>query len=76
MPFVKVNKNTCITAGVCWSLAPDIFEYDPTTGKTRIKDPYRKDDTSFESIGEIPERMKEIAKGAADVCPTLSITVE
>ncbi|MDW8021652.1 MAG: ferredoxin [Nitrososphaerota archaeon] len=73
---MKVDKNTCITAGVCWSIAPDIFEYDPASGKTRIRDPYRKVDTGSESIGQIPEVLKDVAKSAAEVCPTSSITVE
>jgi len=76
MPTVKVNKETCIACGVCWSLAPDIFEMDPATGKTRIKDPYRKSDTETESVGEIPEELKETAQNAANSCPTGSIVIE
>lgn len=76
MPKVKVNKETCIACGVCWALAPDVFELDPASGKTRIKDPYRKNDTPTESEGEIPDNLADAAKNAAASCPTGSITVE
>jgi len=76
MPAVRVDKLKCITAGVCWSIAPDIFEYDPSTGKTRVKNPYRRDDTKSESVGEIPEGLREAAESATETCPTGSITVE
>ncbi len=76
MAQVKVNKETCIACGVCWALAPDVFELDPVTGKTRIRDPYRKSDKETESVGEIPDNLVESAKNAAASCPTGSIVVE
>ncbi len=76
MARVRVNKETCIACGVCWALAPDVFELDSATGKTRIRDPYRKSDTETESVGEIPDNLVESAKNAAASCPTTSITVE
>ena len=76
MPRVRVNKETCIGCGVCWSLAPDVFEEDPATRRSRIKEPYRKNDSESESVGEIPEELKEPAQNAANACPTGSITIE
>jgi len=76
MAQVKVNKETCIACGVCWALVPDVFELDPATGKTRIRDPYRKSDTEAESVGEIPDNLVEPSKNAAASCPTGSIVVE
>jgi ferredoxin len=76
MARVRVDKETCIACGVCWALAPDIFELDPATGKTRIREPYGKSDNEKESIGEIPENIVETAKNAASSCPTGSIVVE
>jgi len=29
MVKVRVNKETCIGCGVCWALAPDVFEQVP-----------------------------------------------
>ncbi len=76
MAKVVVDKETCIACGVCWALAPDIFELDPVTGKTRIRDPYRKNDDEKQSTGEIPDNLVEAAKNAAASCPTGSIKVE
>ena len=75
MAKVTVNKETCIACGVCWSLAPDVFELDPATGKTRIKDPYRKSDSDKESVGEVPDKLLDAVKNAASSCPTGSIKV-
>lgn len=76
MAIVRVNKDLCISCGVCWALAPDIFELDPTTGKTRVREPYVKNDSERESVGEIPDAIVEAAKNAASSCPTAAIAIE
>lgn len=76
MAKVVVDKETCIACGVCWALAPDIFELDPVTGKTRVRDPYKKNDDEKQSVGEVPDDLAEVAKNAAASCPTGSIKVE
>ena len=76
MPKVRVDKNACIGCGACWAIAPNIFEEDPSTFKTRIKEPYRVSDDEAESVGEIPQDAVNDAKSAADACPAGAITVE
>ncbi|MCC6050267.1 MAG: ferredoxin [Thermofilum sp.] len=76
MPKVRVDKTLCIGCGACWALAPQVFEEDPNTFKSRVKEPYRKVDTESESIGEIPDNLANDAKTAAEGCPTGAITVE
>lgn len=76
MTKVKVNKDLCIACGVCWALAPDVFEMDPATGKTKIKQPYMTNDTENVSEGDIPSELVDSAKNAASSCPTGAITVE
>jgi len=76
MVKVVVEKEPCIACGVCWALAPDIFELDPATGKTKIKDPYKKDDNEKQSVGEVPDNMLDTVKNAAASCPTNSIKIE
>ena len=71
-----MNKETCISCGVCWSIAPKVFELDPSTGKTRIKEPYLKSDTEKESVGEIPEDLRVEVEKASNNCPVGAITVE
>lgn len=76
MAKIRVDKDTCIACGVCWALAPDVFELDPATGKTRIREPYVKSDGEKESVGEIPDTLVETVKNAASSCPTSSIVIE
>ena len=76
MPRVRVDKEACIACGVCWSLAPDVFELDPNTGKTRIKQPYVKSDSEKESVGEVPEELRSSVEKAAESCPVKAISVE
>uniref|UniRef100_A0A7C2VNR4 Ferredoxin n=1 Tax=Ignisphaera aggregans TaxID=334771 RepID=A0A7C2VNR4_9CREN len=76
MAKVTVNKELCIACGVCWSLAPDVFEMDPSGGKTKIKAPYVAKDDDKSSEGNIPDNLVEAAKNAASSCPVGAINVE
>ncbi|MCS7105301.1 MAG: ferredoxin [Thermofilaceae archaeon] len=76
MPVVKVDKGLCIGCGACWALAPQVFEEDPSTYKSKIKEPYRRTDNENESIGEVPEELIADAKTAAEGCPTGAIIIE
>lgn len=76
MAKVLINKDLCISCGVCWALTPDIFEMDPATGKTRIKQPYLTKDNDNLSEGVIPDSMIDTAKNAASSCPTNAISIE
>uniref|UniRef100_A0A7C4BA68 Ferredoxin n=1 Tax=Thermofilum pendens TaxID=2269 RepID=A0A7C4BA68_THEPE len=75
MPKVRVDKAVCMGCGACWALALQIFEENSNTFKSRIKEPYRKEDSGSESIGEIPDNLAGDAKAAAEGCPTGAITV-
>ncbi len=75
MVKVVVNKEACIACGVCWSVAPQVFELDPSTGKTRIKEQYRVSDSDTESVGEVPEELREPVEKAANSCPVGAISV-
>ncbi len=76
MVKVRVNKETCISCGVCWSLAPEVFEQDPQSSKSRIVEEYRVSDSPGESVGEVPEELREKVESAASSCPTSSIITE
>ncbi len=76
MAKVRVDKTLCIGCGACWALAPSVFEEDPESYKSRIKEPYRKTDSDDESTGEIPDNLLDDAKKAAEGCPTGAISVE
>ncbi len=73
---IRVLKEVCISCGLCWALAPEIFELDPVTGRSRIREPYRVSDSESESVGEIPKELEEKAARAVRECPVGAIKVE
>lgn len=58
-----VDKDTCISCGLCPSICPDIFEMDDD-GKAVGKDI------------EIPDDIVDSAKEAEESCPVSAIKVE
>lgn len=69
---VKVNKETCISAGVCWGACGEVFEQGPEN-KSNITEPYRG---ANRFVGEVPEDLLECAKKGENGCPVGAITVE
>ena len=64
MVRVTVDEETCIGCGACVAIAPDIFELDTSTMKSKVK----KQPETDEEV--------ELVKQAAEACPTGSIKVE
>ncbi|WP_426348130.1 ferredoxin [Alloiococcus sp. CFN-8] len=58
-----VDKDTCISCGLCPSICPDVFEFDDDGKATAIVD-------------EVPSEMEDTAQEAADSCPVSAISVE
>lgn len=57
-----VDKDLCISCGLCVQTCPDVFSWD--------------DDDKAEAIDdEIPEELEEAAQEAADGCPTDAISI-
>ena len=63
MVKVSIDEEKCIGCGACAALAPDIFEIDMEKMKSRVK----KQPENDEEV--------ELAKQAAEACPTGAITV-
>lgn len=56
---VKVDQNKCISCGLCTTIAPEHFQFDPQTNKaTVIKQP-----------DKINDKIKRVIKG----CPVQAI---
>ena len=49
---VTIDRDQCISDGVCWALCPQVFEMNPDDGKSRIVEEYRTDDIG---TGIVPE---------------------
>lgn len=60
---ITVNQGACVGCGACASVAEDLFE---------IND----EGLSTPKVDEVEENEAELAKEAADSCPTGAITVE
>jgi ferredoxin len=71
---VTIDRDQCISCGVCWSECPEIFEDASDDGKSRITEKYRV--SGDVSKGEAPEQLRDSAQAAADGCPVSIIHVE
>jgi ferredoxin len=60
---VVVDRDACISCGLCVSVCPEVFEFDDEDISTVIQDPVA------------PEN-EDCAREAADGCPTDAIHVE
>ncbi|NLZ83710.1 MAG: ferredoxin [Clostridiales bacterium] len=58
-----VDKDGCISCGVCDDVCPEVFHFD-------------EDELSEAIDGDIPEDSIEAAKEARDGCPTEVISLE
>ncbi|CAB1254267.1 ferredoxin [Clostridium sp. MT-14] len=58
-----VDKDVCISCGLCPSTCPEVFEMD-------------EDGKAVAITGEVPEESQGSAKEAEENCPVSAITVE
>ncbi len=59
--MVNIDKDACIGCGACVALAPQLFQLDTDTMKSKV---VKQPETDEE---------KELAKQAAEACPTGAI---
>lgn len=57
-----VEKDECISCGVCPSLCPEVFEFDD-------------DGLAVAKVEEVPEDLEDLVQEAAESCPTSAIVV-
>jgi ferredoxin len=70
---VRVDRDECISCGVCWSTCPEVFEENPDDGLTQIVDEYRIEGAL--GAGGVPAALEDCAREAADDCPVEVIHV-
>ena len=61
---VTADSLMCIGAGNCASVAPELFDLDPDEGTVILLHP------------EVSGRAVEVARAAADQCPSAAISVD
>ena len=59
----KVDRDACISCGLCESICPEVFELDDES-------------ISVVKVDPIPEEYEDCTKEAEDECPTDAIHVE
>ncbi len=73
MPSVTIDRDECISCGVCWTSCPEFFEENPDDGYSQVLDQYRaKGDPGR---GEAPDDLETCVQDAADGCPVEIIHV-
>jgi ferredoxin len=71
---VSIDREECISCGVCWETCPEIFEESPDDQFSRIVEPYRVGGDV--ARGEVPDTLERCAQDAADTCPVEIIDVQ
>ncbi|HNX58295.1 MAG TPA: ferredoxin [Spirochaetota bacterium] len=69
-----IDRDQCISCGVCWSECPELFEENSADGKSQITGKYRV--SGDISTGEAPESLRETGQTSADGCPVSIIHIE
>ncbi|MEG0772423.1 ferredoxin [Clostridium sp.] len=59
----RIEKDDCISCGLCPSLCPEVFEFEDD-GKAGVV------------VDEVPSENEDSAKEAAESCPTSAIIIE
>ncbi len=73
---VIVDRDTCIGCGVAPATCPDVFVLGDDNGKNRVVDDWSVKLDEHESIGEVPEDLKDCVQAAVDACPVQAIRFE
>jgi ferredoxin len=71
---VSIDRDQCISCGVCWSQCPEVFEEDSGDGKSSVVAALRAGGDP--ARGEAPESLRASAEDAAAACPVSVIKVE
>ena len=73
MASVIIDRDSCISCGLCWSTCPGVFEQNLEDGLSQILTALQEDGNLGEAMIEDEDR--ECAQQAADACPVSAISV-
>ncbi len=71
---VTIERDECISCGVCWDMCPEVVEGEPDDRTSQIVAAYQV--AGDAATGEAPEALAACAQEAADLCPVEIIDVE
>lgn len=70
---VAIDRDGCISCGLCWSTCSDVFEQNQDDTHSQIVEQYRVGANFGE--GKIPDKLEICAKDAGEGCPVQVIHV-
>ena len=73
MPSVTIDRDDCISCGVCWTSCPEYLEESPEDGYSKVVDEYMT--SGDPARGEAPDDLEDCVQDAADGCPVEIIHV-
>ncbi len=73
MPKVTIEREECISCGVCWSECPEFFEENLDDGFSMVKDEFQTGGNP--ARGQAPDSLEDCVEAAADGCPVEIIHV-
>ncbi|MCF7890333.1 ferredoxin [Candidatus Bipolaricaulota bacterium] len=68
---VKIDQEACIACGICYDTCPEVYESDED-GNSRLVEEHRGDE---ETVGEVPDDLKDCAEEGMEQCPVDAIEV-
>ncbi len=71
---VTIDRENCISCAVCWEECPGVFEQNDEDSWSQIVEQYQNG--SDPAKGDIPEKMEDCARSAADGCPVEIIHIQ
>ena len=70
---VTIDREGCISGGLCWETCPDFFEPSAEDDRSQVVEQYRL--SGDPAVGMAPEHLLEQVRQEADECPAEAIQV-
>lgn len=74
MASVIIDRDSCISCGLCWNTCPEVFEQNLEDGLSQILTALQENGNLGEAT--IEDEFRECVQQAADGCPASAITVD
>jgi len=74
MAKVTIDRDGCISCGICWGSCPEVYEQNDNDSKCQINTLLQQMDDLAEAT--IDDSLAECARSGADSCPVSVIIVE
>ncbi len=71
---VRIDREGCISCGVCWTTCAEFFEENPNDNRSQVVEAYRTEGEP--ALGLAPPNLQTCVQDAADGCPVSVIAVE